>query len=109
MEKQRIIQGYRCSLHLQKLGYTHVKIFLYVENLTKSKKTSLIEFIKQWVHSVYITESVGKADLEFECHVPNLYFIEEFMKKVRTSYPEVKSYENIIHYKENIRRYVPNF
>ncbi len=107
MEKSGLIQGYRCSLNLEKLGYTHVKIQLYAENLSKQKKRSLIEFIKRWKHSVYITEAFGKADLEFECHVPTLYLVEEFMKKVRTAYPEVKSYENMIHYKENISRYIP--
>ncbi len=107
MQKEGVIQGYRCALDLKKLGYTHVKIFLYADNLTKNRKNSLIEFIHRWLYSVYITEAYGKADLEFECHIPNMYLLEEFMKKMREKFPEIRNYENILHYKEVIRRYVP--
>lgn len=107
MESSRLIQGYRFALDLKKLGYTHVKTFLYLENLTTRRKIALIEFIRRWLYSVYITEAFGKADLEFECHVPTLYLLEEYLKKMCKEFTEVKGYENIVQYRESIRRYMP--
>jgi len=107
LERARFILGYRCALNLEKLGYTHLKIFLYIDNLTVNRKSSFIEFIRRWPYSVYITEAFGKSDLEFEGHVPNIYTLDDFMRTVREKYPEVKSYESLVMYKEIILRYFP--
>lgn len=106
MQQQKLIQGYRCALDLKKLGVTHVKVFLYLEGLTKERSVSLRQFIGNWLYSVYITEAFGKADLEFECHIPQLYLLDEFLRKMRSQFPEIRNYENFIHYRECIRRYL---
>ena len=107
MQGEKLILGYRCSLNLEKLGYTHLKLFLFTEGLSHKRKKTLLEFIKQWQHSVYITETVSEADLEFEVHVPNLHILNDFMRKLRNEFPEVKNYDSCIFYREEIIRYFP--
>ena len=107
MEQQGLILGYRCALDLKKLGYTSIKVFLYLENVTKLRKGVLKEYLQQWLHCVYLTESFEKADFEFECHVLNLYVLHEFMKKMKAAFPEVRNHDSFINYREEIIRYAP--
>ena len=107
MQKQKLILGFRCSLDLKKLGYNHHKIYLYLQNINPSRKETLKEILRTHQNVVYITEALGKSDLEFEMHVKADHEVHDFMKELREKFSEIKSFENTIFYREEIVRYMP--
>lgn len=107
MEKEKLILGYRCALNLQKLGYTHQKIILYIENISPERKKTLIQYFRTCPNVVYITEVLDSCDLEFELHLKSIDLLYNFMKKLRELFPEIKSFESYPFYLEKIIRYVP--
>lgn len=107
MEKEKLILGYRCALDLSKLGYLHQKVILYIENISSSRKKSLIQYLRVHPNAVYITEVLSSCDLEFEVHVKSMSEFYEFMKMFRNQFPEIKSFEGFPFYKETIIRYIP--
>ncbi len=107
MQKERLILGYRCALNLKKLGYSHHKMSLFLEKGDKGRMNALKETLRLCPQVVYITEALGPYDLEFEMHVRSNYYAYEFLKKVRAAFPEIKSCESTIFYREEIVRHFP--
>ncbi len=107
MQKKKLILGFRCSLDLKKLGYNHHKIYLYLQNVSTPRKETLKEMLRTHQNVVYITEALGKSDLEFEMHVKADHEVHDFMKELREKFPEIKNFENTIFYREEIVRYMP--
>ena len=107
MEKEKLILAYRCALNLDKLGYSHQKVVLYMENISPNRKKTLIQFLRVFPHTVYITEVLSSCDLEFELHIKSMSQFYEFLKKLRESFPEIKSFESFPFYREEIIRYIP--
>ena len=107
MEKNRLILGYRCALDLQKLGYTHHKIELFIENLSKKRKEQLIEYIRMHPNIVYITDVVDYVDLECEAQLKSADDVYPLMMKMREEFPEIKRFQSTPFHKEIIFRYVP--
>jgi len=108
LKKEKLILGFRSVLDLQKLGYNHHKIYLFFQNITLSRKETLKEFLRQELFVVYITEAVGRSDLEFEMHVKTDHEVHDFINKLRDEFPEIKSFENTLFYREEIIRYFPD-
>lgn len=107
MEKEKLILGYRCALNLQKLGYTHQKIILYMENISAERKKTLLQYLRICPSIVYITEVLDGCDLEFELHLKSSDQLYTFMKKLREVFPEIKSFDSYPFYREEIIRYIP--
>lgn len=107
MEKENLILGYRCALDLSKLGYSHHKVILYMENLSLSRKSTLIQFLRMNPNTVYIVEVLDNYDLEFEVNVKSIDHLYALMKKLRGEFPEIKSFESYPFFREEIIRYVP--
>lgn len=107
MEKINLIFGYRCSLDLKKLGYSHHKVELFIENLSPKRKESLIEYLRMNPNIVYITDVLDAVDLEFEAQVRSADDIYTLMMKMCQEFPEIKRFNSIPFHKEIIFRYIP--
>ncbi|MBT4540085.1 Lrp/AsnC family transcriptional regulator [Candidatus Woesearchaeota archaeon] len=107
MEREKLILGYRCSLNLEKLGYSHHKIMLFMENFSFARKLTLLQFLRMHPNAVYVVEVLDSCDLEFEVQVKSMAHLYEFMKEMRKKFPEIKSFESFPFYREEIIRYVP--
>lgn len=107
LERERLILGYRCDLDLKKLGYSHHKVELFIENLTPKRKQQLIEYMRQNPNIVYITDVLDYVDLEFEAHVHSADDIYLMMTKMRQEFPEIKKFNSVPFHKEFIFRYIP--
>lgn len=79
-----ILLGFRPVLDTHLLGYEHFKVVLELANPSERKK--LKEMLRLEPNVVYITDSLGRYDLEFEAeyeHVNSLLvFIERIKKEI---------------------------
>lgn len=107
MEREKLILGYRCALDISKLGYMHQKVGLYIENVSSARKQSILQYLRMSPNTVYITEVLYTRDLEFELHVRSTHEFYEFMKKMRETFPEIKSFESSTFHRVVVLRYVP--
>ncbi|MBT6995530.1 AsnC family transcriptional regulator [Candidatus Woesearchaeota archaeon] len=108
LEKKGIILGYRAMVDTKKLGYQHFKVFLNFYNVTEEEKKRLIEYLKHDSNVIYVTDPVGRADLEFESELDNATKLYEFIKEMKVEFPNfVRDYEVILTYQEHRINYLP--
>ena len=90
LEKQGIIVGYRPILDITALGFEHFKIVLEFHD--PSKINLIREFLSIQTNVVYITESLGKYDLEFECEFERVQGVLILLQKIK-DLTELKEFE----------------
>ena len=106
LERQGVIQGYRVKINTEKLGYEHHKVFLVLEN--PGARERIIHFLAKEPRVVYVTEVIGRADLEFEIMVRTGTELNGFMRQLRLEFAQlIKEYETILTYKEHQINYLP--
>ena len=110
LKKRGIILGYRAAIDVNKLGYQHFKVFLMLQNITKEGKKRIMEYLKQEPNIVYLTEAIGKSDIEFEAEIKNSTKLYDFIKKVKVDFPNlIKDYQVILTYEEHRINYLPKY
>ena len=68
----------------------------------------MIEYLKQNPSVIYVTESVGFGDLEFEINVRNSAELHEHINKLRVEFGElIKEYEICMNYSQEQVNYLP--
>ena len=106
LERQGVIQGYRVKINTGKLGYEHHKVFLVLEN--PGTRDRITHFLAKEPGVVYVTEAIGKADLEFEIMVRTGTELNDFMRQLRLEFAQlIKEYETILTSKEHQINYLP--
>lgn len=110
MEKKEIIKRYRTNLNFKRLGYTHYKVMIKLKNFTKEKMIQLKAYIKQNPNSIYITEAIGLAELEFEIVVNDYEKFHDFLQDMRNDFSTIISdYYTVILYNTYQINYLPKF
>ncbi len=108
LEKKKIILGYRTKIDYKKLGYFNYKVFFYFKNLKKENEENFVFYLNKLPSCVYITKVIGKADLECEILAKTR---EEFFKIMQETIKKfgniIKTYEQLVIYKELIIRSIP--
>jgi hypothetical protein len=106
--KRKILLGFKTQINYKKLGYNNNKIFLYLQNLTKENERNLFNYIKSSPNCIYITKSLGKADLEFEILTKKREEFYLFMQALKEKFGDfIVNYDQFIIYKELISRFAP--
>jgi DNA-binding Lrp family transcriptional regulator len=109
LEERKIILNYRIKLNYEKLGCTWYKFFLIFANTTQKERARLFTTLKQIPELIYITESVGMADLEFEIVVGSANRMQEILMELRSEFSEmIKDYEMVEIGKPAVIRYFPD-
>lgn len=89
MEKEGIIQAHRTKIHIQKLGYKHMKAALYINPVSEEKEEQLINFISSFPNVTYIVKILGEWQIEIEVEVEDEKKLTEILKNIRNNYPEL--------------------
>lgn len=101
LSRERIILASRAKLNISLLGQQHFKIFLMLKNMTERRFNSLVEFLKQHPHVIYITKAVGRTNLEFEAELRSSVELHQLMNELRHKFSDlVKNYKTCIDIKE---------
>ncbi len=105
LHKEKIILGYIPVINPSALGYTHLKLVLNLHN--PAQKLQLKQYLSQQPHVIYITESYGNYDLEFECVAKDLPHLFHFLDILTTHIP-LKNYDIIYNNKEILVNQIPH-
>lgn len=97
LEAQGIIVGYKPLIDITKIGYDHFKILLELGN--PSQRSTIKTLLDTNDNVVYITESLGRYDLEFEAEYPKTQDLLALIERIKTL-ANVKNIEIIFNNKE---------
>lgn len=109
MTKCKVVVGFRTKLNTEQLGYHHYKIFLGLADSNPEKQIGLKEHLRLDPNVVYVTEAIGRADLEFEIQVKNSRELHTHMKELRERFSSlIKDYRTTLVREEHTINYFPN-
>jgi DNA-binding Lrp family transcriptional regulator len=91
LEKEKIILGYRAHLNIEKLGLQYYKVDLTLKSTEKINE--LIEFSKIHPNILYIDQTIGGSDFEFDLEVKNRKEFFDLMDLMLEKFPEIRSYK----------------
>jgi DNA-binding Lrp family transcriptional regulator len=107
LEEKNIIKGYRLVINPKFFELSHYKVL--VRLLDPSKRKELMAFLRQKKSVVYISQSLGNNDLEFEmlCKFPvELYSLIDEFDQLKPGL--IRDFEEILTLEEKAIDYFPN-
>lgn len=108
LQKMGIIQSFRISVNLEKMGYEFCKAFIYLKNINKEKLNSFVSHCKSNENILNIVTCVGPWDLELEFETENFERFHSEMKDIREKFGDIiKNYESVIISKEQKFEFMP--
>lgn len=90
LEKKGIIQGYRFIFDFNLFGYEYFKVDLNLRDITRLKE--LINYAKLNPNILYIDQTIGGSDFEFDLEAKNKIEFLEIMKELKTKFPEIREW-----------------
>ncbi|MFH0835526.1 MAG: Lrp/AsnC family transcriptional regulator [Candidatus Micrarchaeota archaeon] len=101
-----VIQGYRASIDIEKLGYEYYKADF---SLTRTvKREQIREYCRQEPNMYQVNEPIGGGDLEVEFHVRSLHELLGKIQELRRAFPEtIECYDYIRILNEEKMTYYP--
>lgn len=107
---EKVILSFRIALNTELLGYQHYKIFLMLQKINEENIKELMMYLKTVPNVIYITESIGIADLEFEMQVKTPLELHDFMRNLKKRFSIImKNYDPYLVYDEMIISYLPEY
>jgi DNA-binding Lrp family transcriptional regulator len=93
-----IIQGYRFIFNFGRFGYEYYKADLVLKDISVLK--DLMEFAQDHPNIIYIDQTIGGSDFEFDLEVENKRQFLEVMNRLKERFPEIRewSYFNLREY-----------
>jgi Lrp/AsnC family transcriptional regulator for asnA, asnC and gidA len=85
LKKMEIIQGFRTDIDISKLGYTAVKVDIFLNNY--SAKYKIINYIKNNPYLICIMNSIGFSHIELEFNVKNMTDLYRIMEDLIDKFP----------------------
>ncbi|MBW2967264.1 Lrp/AsnC family transcriptional regulator [Candidatus Woesearchaeota archaeon] len=103
-----IILCFRAAIDIKKLGYQRHKVIFTLQNMEESRIMQMMEMLRQNPSVVYITESVGLGDIEFEIDVKDSNELHEQINRIRKEFGNmIKEYELLYQYAQEEINYLP--
>lgn len=104
---QGIIQGFRISIALEKIGVLYYKVLFSLKDLTIEKERQLREFCKRHPNIVQFIKYVGNWDIQIELEVPSEEALFGIIEEIRNQFGSIiKTYE-LLRLKEEKLDYYP--
>ncbi len=101
MEKKDVIAGYNVKINHKKLGFTHRKIYLKLNNVSKEKINELLSYLRGLKSIIYLIKPIGNYDFEFEMMTKSNEEFHNTIKELRTKFAKnIKNHSSVIIYAE---------
>jgi DNA-binding Lrp family transcriptional regulator len=108
LEKERIIQGYKIFLDLNKIGYKFYKAFISINKMNQEEFKRFLDFCKFHKNIIHLVENVGSWELEPEFEVENEDQFYEIINQMKNKFPDfIKKIKTIKIQKEHKAIYSP--
>ncbi len=102
LEKRKIITGYTCLLNTEKLGYSHYKIYLDLQNTSEQILRKLDQFIVEHPNIIYRDDVIGGHACEIEVQVKNEKELRNVIEQIKEEFSSIiRSYEVLHYFKEH--------
>ncbi|MFA5856784.1 MAG: winged helix-turn-helix transcriptional regulator [Candidatus Pacearchaeota archaeon] len=103
LEKEKIILGYKTFFDFSDLGLNYYKLIIQLKNINKDNKKLINEYIIKNPNVVYLIESLGGYDIDFEVNFEELNDnIFRFISDIREKFPKyIKRIEYVEFIKEH--------
>jgi Lrp/AsnC family leucine-responsive transcriptional regulator len=99
--KKKIIAGFNVKIDHKKLGFTHRKVFLKLNDNSSEKVEELSEYLRSKKSTIYLVKPVGSYDFEFELMTKSNEEFHDIMKEIRARFAaNIKSYDTVIIFAE---------
>ncbi|MFA5349655.1 MAG: AsnC family transcriptional regulator, partial [Candidatus Paceibacterota bacterium] len=89
MEKKQLIQGYKISLDLERIGYESYLIAFKFRNLDSKIWRDIVAFANMNEHILYLPKTIGSHDLDIEVEVKDSKELDEFINSFRSRFGKV--------------------
>ena len=102
LEKRKIITGYTCLLNIEKLGYSHYKIYLDLQNTSEQILRKLNHFIVEHPNIIYRDDVIGGHACEIEVQVKDEKELRMVIEQIKKEFSSIiRSYEVLHYFKEH--------
>lgn len=99
--KERIIEGFRPKLNINKLGYQWHLLLIQLQNTTEERKKEFIDFCKSHPNIYYITKTIGTYNLMLDIHVKSVEDFKDILLQIKDKFSDIiKIYESAIIFEE---------
>ena len=106
--KQKIIEGFKPKIDVNKLGYQWHLLLIQFQRATEERKRQFISFCKQYKKIYYVTNTVGLYNLMLDIHVKSAEEFKEVLLELKDRFSDIiKLYESVIIFDEYKISYVP--
>ena len=106
MQKDGIIQGFRTSFDLEKLGYSYYKILFTFKNLNEKREKELISYCRFNKNIVQYIKLIGNWDAEIEFEVQNDTQLHNFLLEIRSKFSDIiRNSEQLLVYEKKLNYY----
>lgn len=99
--RKKVLLGFTIKINHNKLGFTHRKILLKLNDLSFKEMNRLTAYLKDHEAVIYLTRSIGEFDFEFEImtNTNEAYF--SFLSDLRNKFANsISEYSSLIHVSE---------
>lgn len=108
LEKEGVIQGYRCVFDREKLGLQYYKIFLDTSGLEEATKKKLLAFCEFEPSVTSFVSCIGAWDIEIEAEVRSAQEFQKLLMDIRNILSdELRDYDFAMITKELLLNYYP--
>jgi len=102
LERLDIIQAYRVSLDLNKLGLEFFKAIIYLKQLPPLRRAAFEEYVRSHPKIVYFIRTFTPWEIELEFVVESYLEFNDIIREMRSEFADViKNYELVIMYWES--------
>ncbi len=109
LKTSEVINGFRMKLDVSKLGIQWYLLLIKLQPIDEKTKKRFMSYILQQKETYYLTSTIGNYDLLIDLQVESSTDIRNLIFELRDKFPEViKSFENILIFKEYKISYLPS-
>lgn len=84
LEKNKVIQGYRININLEKIGYEYYKINMILDNFENYDK--LFEFTNNHPNIIYFDKTLNDLDFEIDIEVKNKQELSKLLSEIKSKF-----------------------
>lgn len=90
LRKRGIIQGYRFIFDFALFGYEYYKVDFVLKDITRLNE--LVNYSRSHPNIIYINQTIGGSDFEFDLEVRNKDEFLEIINDLRKKFPEIREW-----------------
>jgi DNA-binding Lrp family transcriptional regulator len=94
--KNNIITNFNLLVDISKLGFTHYKLYLRLQNLSSKKEIEFVDFLIKYKSIFWIVSVRGNFDYVISCWGKDIYDYQEFYNTLKNKYGEYIYAEDLV-------------